>query len=246
MLSYLSKQFFPTSRRIILYKLHSDLSHITKNKYLPQTHIFSPLSISRFTTKDKVKEDTEPINEKESETQKKEEKPKQSIDEEVPLSKYTEMKHNYRDIVVKAEQYKTKLDELTRILEENLQEKELIKGRLEKENVNAKHYAVTKLAKDILDVCDNFERAIKSAQEKDFKTIDDVEKKEIYTSFVEGVEMTQKVFGNTLVKHGIIEFPPVTGEKSDKSKHDAVDSSTGFMFNGKILRDAKVDISDNF
>ena len=148
-------------------------------------------------------------------------------------------------------------------MNETKSEKDLLKGRLEKENLNAKNYAIAKFAKDILDVCDNFDRALKSVSDTEFTTINDEEKKDMYSCFTEGVEMTQKSFVSTLRKNGITHFLPNVGEKFDTSKHEAheiiedskkvffklfqqqsetIDSviSPGYVINTKILRTAKV------
>lgn len=229
-----------------IFNKKNTFSIIKLNKY--------NISSNDKTAETKQEDEAENIN---KDKQKKEQKV-----EEVSITKFNELKSQYNDLTVKSGQYKERLEEITRHLEESLKEKDLIKNRLEKENSNSKLYAISKFAKDILDVCDNFDRAHQSVQDKDFANIPDEEKKEMYLSFVEGVEMTQKSFVNTLKKHGVTSFVPNNGDKFDTSKHEAheviedtkkvffklfqssesVDScvAPGYLLNGKLLRPAKV------
>jgi molecular chaperone GrpE len=255
MFSSITKHFILPSRTILskkslplsIFNRKNTFSLMKFNKYT--------IASSDKTAETKKEEQTENPNTKDQ--QKKEQKV-----EEVSLSKFNELKSQYNDLTVKSAQYKERLDEITRHLEESLKEKDLLKSRLEKENSNSKLYAISKFAKDILDVCDNFDRAHQSVQDRDFPNIPDEEKKEMYLSFVEGVEMTQKSYFNTLKKHGITSFVPNNGEKFDTSKHEAheviedtkkvffklfqssesVDScvAPGYVLNGKVLRPAKV------
>merc|ERR1712151_885058 len=126
----------------------------------------------------------------------------------------------------------------------------------DREIKNSKDYAITKFAKDLLDVHDNFTRALGVIGEKNFKELSEEEKNEIFDSFVEGIEMTQKGLLSSLKKHGVVLFDPLH-EKFDPNKHEAVfdydDESlapgtvgqvmqTGFSIGERILRPAKVGV----
>ena len=250
-LNYLSKM-----RSLNINKLNINLS------YNHSIHKYSGNNIFTFCSKEK-REESKKEDKSENVNEKQQSKEDKTHEEEVSIKKFRELKGHYSDLYNKAEIYKSKLDDLTRVLEESKSEKELIKNRLEKENLSSKNYAIAKFAKDILDVCDNFDRALKSISDSDFNLISDEEKKDLYSSFAEGVEMTQKSFGNTMRKHGVTHFTPTIGEKFDGSKHEAneiiedskkvffklfkeesetIDSviSPGYLINGKVIRTSKV------
>ncbi|VVT58166.1 uncharacterized protein SAPINGB_P006070 [Magnusiomyces paraingens] len=128
-----------------------------------------------------------------------------------------------------------------------------LQTRTVKEVSDAKDYALTKFAKDLLESVDNFDRALAVVAED--KRNDPVEHKEIIDLY-EGVKMTQNVFEKTLQKYGITKINPV-GEKFDPNLHEATFQApqadkepgtvffvqqTGFMLNGRVLRAAKVGI----
>lgn len=128
-----------------------------------------------------------------------------------------------------------------------------LQNRTAKEVADAKSYALRKFAKDLLESVDNFDRAL-SVVDADKKQ-DPVEHKELIDLY-EGIKMTQQVFEKTLAKHGITKVNPV-GEKFDPNVHEAIFQApqqdkepgsvfvvqqTGFIYNGKVLRAAKVGV----
>ena len=68
----------------------------------------------------------------------------------------------------------------------NNKEIDSIKIRSDREIKNMKEYAITKFAKDVLDVHDNFTRALIVIGEKEYSKLSEVEKNEIFKVFVEG------------------------------------------------------------
>ncbi|MDR0885112.1 MAG: nucleotide exchange factor GrpE [Clostridiales Family XIII bacterium] len=84
------------------------------------------------------------------------------------------------------------------------------KRRTEKEKADIYAYANEKLAVDLLEVVDNFERAI--AQDKNNKADE---------KFLEGMEMILKQLINILDKHDIKEIPAL-GEEFDPNLHSAM------------------------
>ncbi|KAH3677020.1 hypothetical protein WICMUC_001926 [Wickerhamomyces mucosus] len=118
----------------------------------------------------------------------------------------------------------------------------------------SKDLALKKFAKDLLETADTFEIALKTLQEEDHSSTEKkvAEVKEL----VEGVELTQKLFLNTLKRHGLEKMEPI-GEKFDPNVHEATfevpqpDKEAGTVFfvqqpgyflNQRVLRPAKVGV----
>ena len=124
---------------------------------------------------------------------------------------------------------------------------ENFRKRMTREKQDAIAYANKQLLLDILQIIDDFERAIKSAEEsRDFD------------SFHEGVALIEKQFTSMLErKWGLKRFDS-EGEEFDPQKHEAVmtgedgdhdkpvvleDYQKGYFLNDKVLRSAKVKVS---
>jgi molecular chaperone GrpE len=130
-------------------------------------------------------------------------------------------------------------------------EVENIRKRSEREKEETAKYAVTKLARDVVNVGDNFQRAIDAippgAAERD----------DALKSFLEGVTMTERELLNVLERHGITRVQPVN-EPFNPHVHQAVmeiqrsdvPSGTivqvfqaGFMIEDRVLRPAMVAVA---
>jgi molecular chaperone GrpE len=225
-----------TTKTLITKSLNSN-SKLNIFSGLNQTNFkktFYFLGISRYSTKpDEQKEkestsknttDNKETKEKKSETKRKENTSSSSTssdDESVSLDKYMELKKEYLEIANKTEQYKKKFEEARKAYLDNKEETEQMRKRLEKENQQIKEHAITKFSKDLIDVCDNFDRALEYIKDKDFDKLTNQEKNDLYNNFIERVTSTQTVLASTLHKHGVTEFNPVN-EKFDPNKHDAV------------------------
>ena len=108
--------------------------------------------------------------------------------------------------------------------------------RMEKEQINFMKFAKEDLITKILDVFENFERALKEVKD-------------------EGVKLIHKQFLEILEKEGVKEietqgdFNPnlheaIMKEKSNKKEGAILEVfSKGFMLNGKVIRASKVKIS---
>ncbi len=124
---------------------------------------------------------------------------------------------------------------------------ENFRKRMTREKAEAIAYANKQLLLDIVQIIDDFERAIKSAEEsRDFD------------SFHEGVALIEKQFTSMLErKWGLKRFDS-EGEEFDPQKHEAVmtgedgehdkpvvleDYQKGYFLNDKVLRSAKVKVS---
>jgi molecular chaperone GrpE (heat shock protein) len=128
------------------------------------------------------KEKTEEKSEKESE----EEKEKEDSTDKALNEKYKELKVLYNEQELKLEQTRKKFHEIKELYLKNIEEIDAIKSRSDREIKNSKDYAITKFAKDLLDVHDNFTRALGVISDREFKTLSEEENIETFDNFVEG------------------------------------------------------------
>ena len=94
-----------------------------------------------------------------------------------------------------------------------LAESENIRRRAQRDRKDAETYGGTKLARDILAVHDNLDRALSH--------VDDTQREQA-KSFIEGVELTQRELLNAFTKHKIEKVTPAMGEKFDPNRHQAM------------------------
>jgi len=143
------------------------------------------------------------------------------------------------------EENKDLLDRMMRALAET----ENIRKKFFKEKKDAEVYGGTKLARDLLSVLDNLNRALES--------VDD-QMKEKQNAFLEGIELTKKELLNTFSNHEINELAPIEGEKFDPKFHQAMFEgphpniekgniiqvmANGFTIGERLLRAAQVGVS---
>lgn len=96
-------------------------------------------------------------------------------------------------------------------------EAENTKRRAEREMNDARAYAITKFARDLLGVADTFERALAAAPEGEGPV----------KNFVVGVEMTAKELQGAFDKNGLKRIDPTQGERFDPHKHQAMMEQPG-------------------
>ncbi|HKP77915.1 MAG TPA: nucleotide exchange factor GrpE [Phenylobacterium sp.] len=92
-------------------------------------------------------------------------------------------------------------------------EAENTKRRAEREMNDARAYAITKFARDLLGVADNFDRALASVP----ADVDGPAK-----NFIVGVELTAKALAGAFENNGLKKIDPAKGEKFDPHKHQAM------------------------
>lgn len=97
-------------------------------------------------------------------------------------------------------------------------EAENTKRRAEREMNDARAYAITKFARDLLGVADNFDRALAAAP---------AQADEGVKNFVVGVEMTAKALLGAFENNGLKKIDPPKGEKFDPHKHQAMMEQPG-------------------
>jgi molecular chaperone GrpE len=130
-------------------------------------------------------------------------------------------------------------------------EGENVRRRAQRDVDEARKFAVSEFARDMLQVADNMHRAI--AAVSDEARAEDAEVR----SLLEGVELTERELIATLERHGIKRVDPL-GEKLDPNLHQAVlqvddaeaESGTvvtvmqiGYTLNDRLLRPAMVAVA---
>jgi molecular chaperone GrpE len=133
-----------------------------------------------------------------------------------------------------------------------LAEMENLRRRTERETSDARTYAVSAFARDMLNVVDNLTRALDSLPENARATGDEVLK-----SLIDGVELTARDLSAALGRHGVKKQEP-QGEKFDPNFHQAIfetpDESlpsgtvtkvvqSGWTIGERVLRPAMVGVS---
>jgi molecular chaperone GrpE len=91
-----------------------------------------------------------------------------------------------------------------------------LRRRTDREIKDAKSYAVTGFARDMLSVSDNLRRAIEALPEEARAAADAG-----LSVLIEGVEMTERGMLSTMERHGIRKIDPV-GQKFDPNFHQAM------------------------
>lgn len=130
-----------------------------------------------------------------------------------------------------------------------LADAENARKRADKDRREAENYGGSKLARDLLPVYDNMQRALAAAND---------EQKQISAALLEGVELTLRELTSVFKKHGIEPISPQVGDRFDPQLHQAMFeaplpgtkageiiqvSAEGFMLYDRLLRPAQVGVS---
>ena len=130
-----------------------------------------------------------------------------------------------------------------------LADMENLRKRTEREVVDARTYAVTSFARDVLQVADNMHRALDAIGDELRETADSK-----VSVLLEGIDLTERELTKVLEKHGVKMFSPL-GEKFDPNFHQAMyevpDPSAapgtvaqviqaGYLIGERVLRPAMV------
>ena len=133
-----------------------------------------------------------------------------------------------------------------------LAEAENIRRRSEKEKADASQYAVTKFARDMLGIADNFARAL-AAVPANVRAAADPQVKAV----LDGVEATDRQLIQTLERYGV-KLVDTSDGKFDPNLHQAIAEvpgngkpagsivdvvQTGFMIGERLLRPAMVTVA---
>jgi molecular chaperone GrpE len=130
-----------------------------------------------------------------------------------------------------------------------LAEADNARKRAAKDRQEAQAYGGTRIARDLLPVYDNLNRALLAAKENDSGAS---------TALVEGVELTLKELLAVFDRHGVKRLAPEVGDRFDPNAHEAMFeapvpgtkagdiiqvSAEGFMLHDRLLRPAQVGVS---
>ena len=132
-----------------------------------------------------------------------------------------------------------------------LADAENARRRAKKDVEDARDYAISRFAQDLLGVADNLGRALESipAEKR--------ESDEAVKAIAEGIEMTAREFETALGRHGITKIDPL-GEKFDYNLHQALFETaetdqpdgtvvqvfqTGYRIGERLLREAMVAVA---
>ncbi|MDF1608331.1 nucleotide exchange factor GrpE [Hoeflea sp. YIM 152468] len=131
-------------------------------------------------------------------------------------------------------------------------EMENLRRRTAREIKDAKSFAVSGFARDMLQVSDNLQRALAAVPEQAEAAADNGLK-----SLVEGVELTERAMLSTLERHGVRKLDPM-GQKFDPNFHQAMYEvpdpavvnntvvevvQSGYVIGDRVLRPAMVGVA---
>ena len=123
--------------------------------------------------------------------------------------------------------------------------------RAERDRKEAEMYGGTRLARDLLPVYDNLNRALQAIPE---------ESRAASAALIEGVELTLRELTSVMTKHGVTPISPAVGDQFDPQLHQAMFEAPlpgtkagqiiqvmteGFLLHDRLLRPAQVGVSSN-
>lgn len=107
-------------------------------------------------------------------------------------------------------------DELKDRVLRTLAEMENLRRRTEREVADARTYAVTNFARDMLNAADNIRRALESVPEAERAGATGP-----FKALIDGIELTERDLGKTLERHGVKIIEP-KGQRFDPNRHQAM------------------------
>lgn len=123
--------------------------------------------------------------------------------------------------------------------------------RADRDRREAEQYGSTRLARDLLPVYDNLNRALAAIPD---------DSRAASAALIEGVELTLRELTNVMQKHGVTPVSPAVGEMFDPQVHQAMFEAPlpgtragqiiqvmteGFLLHDRLLRPAQVGVSSN-
>ena len=161
---------------------------------------------------------------------------------------YADVMSEDDDEAIELDSLRAERDELRDRFMRALADAENSRKRSEKDRREAERYGGSKLARDLLPVYDNLQRALGASEEAAAGN----------SALIEGVELTLRELRNVFKKHGIEPISPEVGEKFDPKLHQAMFeaplpgtksgeiiqvSAEGFLLYDRLLRPAQVGVS---
>lgn len=132
-----------------------------------------------------------------------------------------------------------------------LADAENARKRSDRDRREAEQYGSTRLARDLLPVYDNLNRALAAVTDS---------VRDSNAALIEGVELTLRELSNVMNKHGVKAITPKVGDTFDPQQHQAMFEAPvpgtragdiiqvmteGFMLYDRLLRPAQVGVSSN-
>lgn len=123
--------------------------------------------------------------------------------------------------------------------------------RADRDRREAEQYGSTRLARDLLPVFDNLNRALAAVTD---------EQRSLYAALIEGVDLTLRELTNVMTRHGVKPISPAAGDTFDPQLHQAMFEAAlpgtkagqiiqvmteGFLLHDRLLRPAQVGVSSN-
>jgi len=142
-------------------------------------------------------------------------------------------------------------DELKDRFMRALADAENMRKRGDRDRREAEQYGATRLARDLLPVYDNLQRALAAMPD---------ELRSTAAALAEGVELTLRELTNVMTRHGVKPITPATGDMFDPQLHQAMFEAPlpgtragqiiqvlteGFLLHDRLLRPAQVGVSSN-
>ena len=130
-----------------------------------------------------------------------------------------------------------------------LAEAQNVRRIADRERAEMVRYGAARLARDLLPVHDNLERALASVDDR---------QREAARALVEGIELTLRSLLDAAARHGVVPIEPSEGDQFDPDRHEAMFNAAsadvpagniisvmtkGFMIHDRLLRPAHVGVS---
>ena len=140
-------------------------------------------------------------------------------------------------------------DELRDKFMRALADAENARKRADRDRREAEQYGGTRLARDLLPVYDNLNRALAAIPDESRATS---------AALIEGVELTLRELSGVMKRHGVTALTPAVGDQFDPQLHEAMFEAPvpgtkagqiiqvmteGFMLHDRLLRPAQVGVS---
>ena len=150
---------------------------------------------------------------------------------------------------------RNEIDEMKDKMLRAVAEAENVRRRAEREKADAAKFGITRLARDLMGVADNFERALASIPPEVRENAG-----ENVQNLITGLEMTDRELINALEKNGIQRIEPKQEDRFDPNFHQAVAeipasgqpggtvvhlTQTGYVLDDRVLRPAMVTVASS-
>lgn len=169
--------------------------------------------------------------------------------EEAAAEEQAEVTEEIDDVALELDTLRAERDDYKDRFMRALADAENARKRADKDRREAQAYGGTRIARDLLPVYDNLNRALAAAQE---------DESQASVALVEGVELTLKELLKVFERHGVTRITPQVGDRFDPQQHEAMFeapvpgtragdiiqvSAEGFFLYDRLLRPAQVGVS---